>query len=263
MVDRITPRPTAETRQRVARATGWADEAPVMAEDFLQWVIEDRFANGRPAWEAAGVQMVSDVQPYEEAKIRLLNATHSCIAWAGTLRGLSYIHEGVQDPEIRALAHAYVTEDAIPCLQPSPVDLPAYRDTVLHRFGNRAIADTNQRVAADGCAKIAGFVLPTLRERLARGQGIAAAAVLPALFLAFLQRWHAGRLPFDYQDQAMDPARAHAICSAPDPLARFCADPTRWGDLAASPLLYAALAAALQRVQALQAPAAELGNRPA
>lgn len=244
MVDRITPRPTDEVRERVARATGWDDAVPVMAEDFLQWVVEDSFAHGRPAWETAGVQMVGDVQPWEEAKIRLLNATHSCIAWAGTLRGLTYIHEGVQDAQIRALAHAYVTDDAIPCLQPSPVDLPAYRDTVLQRFGNAAIADTNQRVAADGFAKIAGFIAPTIRERLARGQSIAAVARLPALFLAFLQRWHAGTLPFDYQDQAMDRARAHAICAAPEPLMPFAGDPALWGDLAGHPALLSALAAA-------------------
>jgi D-arabinitol 4-dehydrogenase len=259
MVDRITPRPPAELNARVQQATGWADQAPVMAEDFLQWVIEDRFCNDRPAWERVGVQMVGDVAPYEEAKIRILNASHSCIAWAGTLRGLRYIHEGTHERAIRAMAEAYVTEDVIPCLHrpghPSPVDLPAYRDTVLHRFGNAAIADTNQRVAADGFAKIAGFIVPTIRERLAAGQGIAAVARLPALFLAFLERWHAGTLPFEYQDQAMDPQRAHAICTAPDPLQPFCDDTSLWGELAGHETLRAALADARREVAAFAASA--------
>jgi D-arabinitol 4-dehydrogenase len=254
MVDRITPRPAPELAQRVAQATGWRDEAPVMAEDFLQWVIEDRFAHGRPEWERVGVQMVDDVSPFEEAKIRILNASHSCIAWAGTLRGHRYIHEGTLDPAVRAMAEAYVTEDVIPCLHrpghASPVDLPAYRDMVLRRFGNAAIVDTNQRVAADGFAKIAGFIVPTVRERLARGEGIAAVARLPALFLAFLQRWHAGTLPFEYQDQAMDPDRAHAICTASDPLAPFAREPALWGELAGNETLYAALAAARREIDA-------------
>jgi len=248
MVDRITPRPAEDMKRRVAGAAGWDDQAPLMAESFIQWVIEERFANGRPDWERVGVEMTADVQPYEEAKIRILNATHSAIAWAGTLRGLSYIHEGTHDAAIRAIAADYVTRDVIPCLSrpghESPVDLARYRDVVLDRFGNAAIADTNQRVAADGFAKIPGFILPTIRERLARGESIAAVARLPALFLAFLQRWHQGRLPFAYQDQAMVAERAHAICAAADPLTAFVAEPALWGELAGSPVLRAAIAAA-------------------
>ena len=108
------------------------------------------------------------------------------------------------------MAFDYVTDDVIPCLtrpaQPSPVDLPAYRDVVLERFGNPAIRDTNQRVAMDGFSKIPGFIAPTVRERLARGEAIDSVAMLPALFLAFLQRWHRGALPYAYQDQGMDEA---------------------------------------------------------
>ena len=254
MVDRITPRPPPALRERVRQATGIADAAPVTGESFIQWVIEDDFAAGRPAWEQVGVELVRSVQPYEEAKIRILNASHSCIAWAGTLAGLQYIHEGTLDPAIRQMAHDYVTEDVIPCLQrpgaPSPVDLPAYRDVVLERFANPAIRDTNQRVAADGFAKIPGFIAPTVRERLAAGQPIAAVAMLPALFLAFLQRWHARELPYAYQDQGMDPATAHAICAAADPAAALAADRQLWGDLAGDARLVAALRQAGQRVAA-------------
>src|SRR5262249_24306977 len=154
MVDRITPRPPPELRQRVLQATGWDDAAPVTGESFIQWVIEDDFANGRPDWGRVGVQLVDTVAPYEEAKIRILNASHSCIAWAGTLASYQYIHEGRHDAELRRMAFDYVADDVIPCLDspghPSPVDLPAYRDVVLDRFGNPAIRDTNQRVAMDG-----------------------------------------------------------------------------------------------------------------
>ncbi|MCE1161554.1 MAG: mannitol dehydrogenase family protein [Thiomonas sp.] len=248
MVDRITPRPTPEVRARVLEATAIDDPAAVMGECFIQWVIEDDFCNGRPALETVGVEMVESVLPYEEAKIRLLNATHSCIAWAGTLVGYGYIHEGTRDPDVRRLAFDYVTDDAIPVLQPSPIDLAAYRDVVLDRFGNAALCDTNQRVAMDGFAKIPGFIVPTLRERLSRDQSISSVVMLPALFLAFLHRWHQGTLPYDYQDQAMDVAAAHAICAAPDPVHRFVGDVTLWGDLAGDRRLHSALELAAQRV---------------
>jgi D-arabinitol 4-dehydrogenase len=257
MVDRITPRPTAEVRERVRAATGVDDPAALMGESFIQWVIEDHFMAGRPAWEQVGVQMVDSVDAYEEAKIRLLNAPHSCIAWAGTLAGYLYIHEGTHDAEIRQMAYDYVTDDVIPVLDtpehPCPIDLAAYRDVVLDRFGNPAIADTNQRVAMDGFSKIPGFIAPTFRERLARGESIASVAMLPALFLAYLERWHAGQIPYAYQDQAMDPAVAHAICEAADPIAAFCADVPLWGPLAGDERLVAALRAAYERVQAFVA----------
>jgi len=254
MVDRITPRPTPDVRERVRAATGVDDPAALMGESFIQWVIEDRFIAGRPAWETVGVEMVDSVDAHEEAKIRLLNATHSCIAWAGTLVGYQHIHEGTHDPVIRQMAFDYVTNDTIPVLdtpeRPSPIDLPRYRDVVLDRFGNPAIRDTNQRVAMDGFSKIPGFVAPTIRERLGRGEGIESVAMLPALFLAYLQRWHLGQIPYAYQDQAMDPATAHAICAAADPVAAFAADPVLWGELAGDARLVQALQRAHTRVQA-------------
>ncbi|MES1162524.1 MAG: mannitol dehydrogenase family protein, partial [Rhizobacter sp.] len=140
MVDRITPRPLPEVAQRVKAATGVDDAAPVMGEKFIQWVIEDHFVNGRPAWEKVGAELVSSVLPYEEAKIRILNASHSCFAWAGTLIGLQYIHEGVAHAAIRQMAFDYVTDDVIPSLtasaNPYPLDLAAYRDVVIDRFSN-------------------------------------------------------------------------------------------------------------------------------
>ncbi len=251
MVDRITPRPPPELRERVRRATGQDDAAPITGESFIQWVIEDDFIAGRPAWETVGVELVQSVQPYEEAKIRILNASHSCIAWAGTLLGLQFIHEGTLTPAIRQMAHDYVTEDVIPCLTregASPVDLPRYRDVVLERFSNPAIRDTNQRVSADGFSKIPGFIAPTVRERLAAGAAIGSVAMLPALFLAFLQRWHQGTLPYAYQDQGMDPAVAHAICAAADPVAALCADAGLWGELAGDARLVSAVRRASDRV---------------
>jgi D-arabinitol 4-dehydrogenase len=108
-------------------------------------VIERNFAAGRPEWEPVGVQMVDSVAPYEEAKIRILNGSHSCLAWAGSLTGHKYIHEAVQDPRLRRLATGYVA-DVIPCLiargRPTALDLPKYRDEVLLRFSNIHLRDS-------------------------------------------------------------------------------------------------------------------------
>jgi D-arabinitol 4-dehydrogenase len=256
MVDRITPRPTPDVAERVKAATGFDDRAPVMGEKFIQWVIEDEFCAGRPAWEKVGAEMVESVLPYEEAKIRILNASHSCIAWAGTLVGLQYIHEGTQDLEIRALAEAYVTEDVIPCLTPSPIDLAKYRDVVLDRFSNPYIKDTNQRVAADGFSKLPGFIAPTLSECFARNVDPDATAVLPALFFRFLERWHENRLPYAYQDGVMDPAVAHGYFTASDPVKAFVADKLLWGSMAQTENLERVMRKAIARVDAW------LANRP-
>jgi len=252
MVDRITPRPTPDVAERVRAATGIDDRAALMGESFIQWVIEDDFIAGRPAWEKVGAEMVSSVHAYEEAKIRILNATHSCVAWAGTLRGLSFIHEDLAVPEIRQMGHDYVTRDVIPSLDtpehPCPLDLAAYRDVVLERFGNPNVRDTNQRVAMDGFSKLPGMIVPTLRDCLNRGADLSATAMLPALFFVFLERWHHGQLSYTYQDGVMDPAVAHAFFDAPDPIAAFCADPLLWGPLASNPTLVAAIRAAHGRV---------------
>jgi D-arabinitol 4-dehydrogenase len=248
MVDRITPRATLDVRARVLAATGRDDAAAVMSESFFQWVIEDDFLNGRPAWENGGAQLVADVAPFEEAKIRILNASHSCIAWAGVLAGYRFIHEAVRDPRILALVHAYVTGAVFDCLRPSPVDLEAYRDAVLARFASDAICDTIDRVLADSLAKLPGFIVPTIRERMARGLALEDVAVLPALYLAFLCRWQAGLVQADYRDALLDAGFSQRICGQRDLIAAFCAEPAIWGELAGSPVLVAALRAAQARL---------------
>lgn len=250
MVDRITPRPAADIADRVKEKMGIKDGAPVMGESFIQWVVEDRFIAGRPALEKAGVEMVPSVAPYEEAKIRILNASHSCIAWAGTLIGQSYIHESTGTDDIREMAYDYVTQDVIPSLTPSPLDLAKYRDVVLDRFSNPYIRDTNQRVAADGFSKIPGMITPTLTECYQRGQSPKATAVLPALFFIFMRRWHEGELPYEYQDGILDAAATHAMFSAADPVATYARDAKLFGPLAANPDFETLLRATIARLDA-------------
>ena len=252
MVDRITPRPTPDVAERVKAATGRSDAAAVMGESFIQWVVEENFANGRPDWERVGVEMVKSVTAHEEAKIRLLNATHSCIAWAGTLAGYTYIDEGARDPLIRKMAFDYVTDDTIPLLRPSSIDLEKYRDAVLDRFSNPALKDTNQRVAMDAFSKIPAMIAPTIRERLKRNESIQSVAMLPALFLAYLKLWHAGKIPYVYQDQAMGESIARAICVAPDSVAAYAGNITLWGEIANEKRLVEALRDAVARVEKFQ-----------
>ena len=245
MVDRITPRATPQVVQRVHAATGRTDPMAVSCETYLQWVIEDDFCNGRPAWERVGAELVSAVEPYEEAKIRILNASHSAIAWAGALAGHACIHEALRDPRIRTLTHAYITDAVFDCLRPSPIGLERYRDLVLARFGSDAMRDTIERVLADSCAKLPGFIVLTIRERLQRGLALDAVAVLPALFLQVLLRWRRGELSTPYHDQARDLQVVDAVCTAQDPVAAFCAQPVFWGELAGHPALSAAIAKAM------------------
>ncbi|KGT90915.1 D-arabinitol 4-dehydrogenase [Enterobacter cancerogenus] len=232
MVDRITPRPTLDVAERVHASTGKKDGAAVMAESFIQWVIEDDFIAGRPALEKVGVELVESVLPWEEAKIRILNATHAAIAWAGTLIGLNYIDDSTRHPAIYQLAHDYVTQDVIPSLSPSPLDLADYRDVVLARFSNPYIKDTNQRVGADGLSKIPGMVTPTLQECYQRGAQPNATAVIPALFFLFMQRWANDDLPYSYHDGALQADALRNQFASADPLKAFLSDNALFAELA-------------------------------
>ncbi|BBV01914.1 D-arabinitol 4-dehydrogenase [Providencia hangzhouensis] len=249
MVDRITPRPTPDVAERVKQHTGWDDKAPVMGEAFIQWVIEDDFINGRPALENVDVEMVESVLPWEEAKIRILNASHSCIAWAGTLIGLSFIDESTRQSAIKQMAWNYVTQDVIPSLSPSPLDLEQYRDVVLARFSNPYIQDTNQRVAADGLSKIPGFITPTLQECYQRQQTPAATAVLPALFFVFLQRWARGELPYEYQDGVLDVALYQEMMNSSDALSQFVSSEMLFGSLAHSTEFHELMSNTVEKVE--------------
>lgn len=232
MVDRITPRPSEDLPARVKANTGFDDKAPIMGETFIQWVIEDNFFDIRPALEKVGVEIVESVIPYEEAKIRILNASHSCIAWAGTLVGQQFIHESTLTDYIYNIAHNYITQDVIPCLGDNGIDLPTYRDVVLERFTNPFIKDTNQRVAADGFSKIPAMVTPTMIECYQRNKTPEATAMLPALFFVFMEQWHKGQLPYDYQDGILDPAAIHVMFESADPINAYCNDAALFGELA-------------------------------
>ncbi|GAB3846693.1 mannitol dehydrogenase family protein [Dactylosporangium cerinum] len=167
VVDRIVPATTAADRAVVTAALGVCDEGAVVAEPFSQWVIEDTFAAGRPAWDAT---YTTDVAPYEAAKLRLLNATHSLLAYTGALAGHDTIADTMTDPVLADAAHRLMTEDAAPTLTlPDGFDLPGYQDSILRRFADPALGHRTTQVAADGSLKLPIRLLGTARDRLVAG----------------------------------------------------------------------------------------------
>lgn len=169
MVDRITPTLLPAQKQKLNQLAGWADDVPVFAEPFIQWVVEDTFCNGRPALETVGVQFTDDVSPYEAVKLRLLNAGHSMLAYPAFLAGHTTVAEAIGDPVLRAFLRDFMDHDVTPILNvPAHIDLPAYKATLLKRFANPSIGDQLTRLCFDGASKLPVFVLPTLRERMAQ-----------------------------------------------------------------------------------------------
>ena len=170
MVDRITPGTTDDDRALVRRTYGIDDAWPVVTEPFRQWVIEDAFCGGRPAWETVGVQMTADVHPYEMMKIRLLNASHTAMAYLGLLAGFVYVHEIMADDLFRRFVIDFMDEEVTPVLQDVPgIDLAAYKTSLVERFSNPAVKDQVLRICMDGSSKFPKFILPTVAEQLQRG----------------------------------------------------------------------------------------------
>ncbi|WP_225027262.1 mannitol dehydrogenase family protein [Xinfangfangia pollutisoli] len=154
MVDRITPAATAETLAEAERQTGCTDLAAIETEPFLQWVIEDHFPTGRPAWEAGGALFVSDVAPYERMKLTMLNGSHSMLAYAGFLSGKKYVRDVMADPALAALVARHHAA-AASVLPPLPgIDLAAYAAALQDRFRNPAIAHETFQIAMDGTEKL-------------------------------------------------------------------------------------------------------------
>lgn len=170
MVDRIVPSTTDADRETVAGMIGAEDAWPIMTEPFTQWVIEDHFPDGRPPFEQAGAQMVEDVEPFERMKLRMLNGSHSTMAYLGYLAGYEYISDVMGDADFVKLIHGLMTEEAMPTLNMPGVDLGAYRDQLLDRFRNPALKHRTWQIAMDGSQKLPQRLLGTIRDRLKAGQ---------------------------------------------------------------------------------------------
>ena len=167
MVDRIVPAVTPDTLDKIEQLTGVRDPAGVACEPFRQWVIEDNFVAGRPAWEKAGAELVSDVIPFEEMKLRMLNGSHSFLAYLGYLAGYEHINDCMGDENYRRAAHDLMLNEQAPTLKVQNVDLARYADLLIARYTNPALRHRTWQIAMDGSQKLPQRMLDSVRWHLA------------------------------------------------------------------------------------------------
>ncbi|WP_433640763.1 mannitol dehydrogenase family protein [Kluyvera georgiana] len=167
MVDRIVPAVTPETLDKIEQLTGVRDPAGVACEPFRQWVIEDNFVAGRPEWEKAGAELVSDVIPFEEMKLRMLNGSHSFLAYLGYLAGYQHINDCMGDDNYRRAAHDLMLKEQAPTLKVQNVDLARYADLLIERYTNPALRHRTWQIAMDGSQKLPQRMLDSVRWHLA------------------------------------------------------------------------------------------------
>ncbi|MBJ9646618.1 mannitol dehydrogenase family protein [Citrobacter koseri] len=166
MVDRIVPAMTAETLDKIEQLTGVRDPAGVACEPFRQWVIEDNFVAGRPEWEKAGAELVADVLPFEEMKLRMLNGSHSFLAYLGYLSGYQHINECMEDEHFRRAARALMLEEQAPTLNVTGVDPTRYADMLIARYSNTGLRHRTWQIAMDGSQKLPQRMLDSVRWHL-------------------------------------------------------------------------------------------------
>jgi mannitol 2-dehydrogenase len=218
MVDRITPATTDRHRALTAASFGIEDGWPVITEPFRQWVLEDRFPGGRPAWEKVGVQMTDDVLPYEKMKLRLLNASHQAICYIGLLLGYRYVDEAMGDARIRMLMQTMMDEEVTPLLDPVPgVDLVAYKAGLIERFSNPEIRDELARIACESSARMPKFVLPSILEQLQRRGPLKLLAFTVACWFRFLAGHDDQGRPLQLVDPLAARLREYALAGGSKP----------------------------------------------
>jgi fructuronate reductase len=188
MVDRIVPAATAETRQRASSLLGVNDRLAIETEPFMQWIIEDDFISGRPAWEAGGAVFATHVEPYEKMKLRLLNGSHTLIAHLGILHDLEFVRDVMAVPEFVAKVERHM-EAVVATLDPVPgIDLPFYRKQLLDRFANPTIAHRTEQIALDTSQKLPQRILSAASETLAAGRDATTFAYVIALWIKSIQK---------------------------------------------------------------------------
>lgn len=255
MVDRIVPKTTDADRETVSAALGCVDAWPVLGEPFFDWAIEDEFAADRPDWTLGGARFVPDAEPFERLKLRMVNGTHSSLAYLGAMAGWQTVDKAIGQPALRTHIEALMRDEIEPTLPALPgLDVAAYRNNLLARYANPALAHRTHQIAMDGSQKLPQRLLGTLRDRLARGLPITRMALGLAAWMHYLrgvdeQRQsyriddpHADALTALYQtsiSQGVSTASVHAILAyAPV-----------FGDLAGNTALTAALLPLLQSLQ--------------
>ena len=221
MVDRITPATSDRERQMTVDMFGIEDKWPVFCEEFKQWVIEDKFTAGRPAFEKVGAQFVPDVTPFEYMKIRILNGGHAVIAYAGSLLDVHFVHDTMLHPLVHGFFEKVQREEIMPTVPPVPnTSIPDYYKLIYKRFSNPKIGDTERRLAFDGSNRQPKFIVPVIADNLKAGRGISGLALESALWC----RYCAGTTDTGKVVEANDPVwpRLNALAL------KSKDDPTQW-----------------------------------
>jgi fructuronate reductase len=221
MVDRIVPSTTDADRAEVTGLIGAEDAWPIMTEPFTQWVVEDHFPSGRPAFEKVGAQLVKDVEPFEHMKLRMLNGSHSTMAYLGYLGGYQYIAEVMDDEAYVTLIHGLMTEEVMPTLDMPGTDLGAYRDQLLERFRNPALKHRTWQIAMDGSQKLPQRLLGTIRDRLKATQPITRLALGVAAWMRYVTGVDEDGNEIDVRDPHALKMMAIATDAGDDPIALY------------------------------------------
>ncbi|MBP0617110.1 mannitol dehydrogenase family protein [Jiella mangrovi] len=217
MVDRIVPATTDRDTAEITAALGLNDAWPVVTEPFTQWVIEDRFPTGRPDFAAVGAEMVSDVEPFERMKLRMLNGSHSTLAYLGYLAGYETVSTTMADRNFERLIHALMSDEIMPTLDMPGTDLGAYRDALIARFHNPALKHRTWQIAMDGSQKLPQRFLGTVRDRLAAGAPIDRLALGIAAWMRYVTGTDEKGAAIEVKDPLADKLRSIATETGRDP----------------------------------------------
>ena len=251
MVDSITPATDDALRQQVANELGLADAWPIKRESFLQWVIEDDLPAERPDWQSAGVIFAADVSAFEKAKLRLLNAPHSTLAYLGCLLGYETVSDAMQDDTLVALIKRMIAEDLMPSFRaPAELDAGQYSADILQRFQNPAIRHLLAQIAWDGSQKLPMRLLPAVRDNLASGSSIRYLALAVAAWCRFICLRQQSTVPLvDPLAEQLLAVAASCTGDATADVARFLRLSAVFGrDLATEPRFVEALTEAYQHL---------------
>ena len=245
MVDRITPATSERERAILAQEFGVEDNWPVFCEPFRQWVLEDRFTDGRPPLEKVGVQFVSDVSPYELMKIRILNGGHAAIAYPAGLMDIHFVHEAMAEPLVRGFLDKIEHDEIIPTVPPVPdTSLEDYYRLIDKRFSNPKIGDTVRRLCLDGSNRQSKFIIPTIADRLKAKKGVAGLALESALWCRYCFGTTDSGAAIEPNDPNWARMQATAAAAKDDPAAWLAMDDI-YGEVGRSEVFASAFAHAL------------------
>ncbi|MFC3394740.1 mannitol dehydrogenase family protein [Brenneria rubrifaciens] len=208
MVDRIVPAATPETLQEIANVLGVSDPCGIACEPFIQWIIEDRFTAGRPAWDRVGAQLVEDVRPFEEMKLRMLNGSHSFLAYLGYLAGYLHINDCMADEHYRRIAHHLMMNEQAPTLNVSGVDLADYANRLITRYANPALKHRTWQIAMDGTQKLPQRMMDSIRWHIRHGSDCRCLLLGVAGWMRYVSGTDDAGMPIDVRDPMLEQLQA-------------------------------------------------------